>query len=225
MIELYSAPQNLFFSLALTLMFLIGLTQIISVTFGLGLDGVLDDLLPDFDADIDVDLDADAGAHADMGMMGGIMGWLHIGKVPLLISLSFFLLIFAFIGYGAQIFCYNLGIGFLSGWAAAPAVFFVCLPLVRIGNQVLAKIYPQDETLAVSRDTFVGKIASITIGKVTHEKSAEAKLIDDLGKTHYVMVLADEEAGHFEKGNRVLIVGKRGSRFTAVADPFPNSED
>ena len=114
MIELYSAPQNLFFSVALTLMFLIGLTQIISVTFGLGLDGVLDDLLPDFDADIDVDLDADAGAHADMGMMGGIMGWLHIGKVPLLISLSFFLLFFAFIGYGAQIFCYNLGIGFLS---------------------------------------------------------------------------------------------------------------
>lgn len=235
MIELYTAPENIVFSIALTLMFMIGIVQIISLLLGLGLEGIIDDFLPDFDvdagvdvdvdADFDLDLDTDAADHLHVGFMHAIMGWLHMGKVPALVSFIYFLFIFPFSGYAVQIVSYNIGFGFLPGILIVPTVFIACMPLLRIGNQVLAKIYPKDETSAVSSDTFIGRVAVITLGQVTSKRSAEAKLVDQYGKSHYIMVLADNEGDSFQKGDHVLVVGKRGSRFSVITNPNPNLED
>ena len=86
----------------------------------------------------------------------------------------------------------------------------------------MARIIPKDETEAVSEKSFVGCVATITIGTASKGKPAQAKLRDRLGNTHYVMVEPDIDGQFFETGSEVLIVMQTGSVFTAIANSNPS---
>lgn len=210
MLDYLLAPENITFALAAGLLALVSVLQIVS--FGLGLEPLsgLDDWLGT-ELALDMDHPPTFGE--------ALLSLLGVGKVPVVFSFLLFLFGYASVGYGLQ-----WGVAVSWGalwpvWLASPVAFVVTLPLVRWGNGVLAKVVPMDETTAVSENTFVGKLAVITVGTMTHARSAEVRLEDEHGRTHYVQAVSDTEGETFRAGEEVVIVGRRGSEFTVVRGP------
>ena len=104
----------------------------------------------------------------------------------------------------------------LPGFAAAVMVFFISLPFVRMFGGLLARIIPKDETDAVSEDSFIGRTATITLGRASKGSPTRAKLTDHHGTTHYIMVEPDIDDEIFEQGSSVLLVSRVGAVFKAI---------
>jgi hypothetical protein len=75
---------------------------------------------------------------------------------------------------------------------------------------------PKDETDAVSEQSFIGRVAVITLGNASHGSPAEAKLKDQHGQMHYVMVEPDLPNEAFSQGTAVILVRQKGAHFTAI---------
>jgi hypothetical protein len=202
--DFFLQPGNLPFSVALLLMLMIGLAEAV----GLGAGAV------HLDAHVDVHADAHAGGP-------DLLGWLGIGKVPLLIVIVVLLAFFALIGIGIQQLAEAVWGAPLSPWVAGPAAFVGALPLTGIGARGLARIMPSDETTAVGIGTLVGKRAEIVIGTARRGSPARARVRDVHGQTHYVMVEPTEEDGLIEAGATALLVRREGELFFGLPDANP----
>lgn len=193
MIAFLGAPENLAFVAALVLMLLIGAAEAI------GLGGSA------------VDLDADA-PDGD-----GVLGWLGVGQVPLLVLLVVFLLAFGLTGLIGQQLLFDTTGGLLSLWFAVPAAAVAALPLTALGARALSRVLPRDETTAVSLDTLVGRTATIVTGRATAGSPARARVDDDHGQPHYVMVEPDNPGQCFEQGDPVLLVRREAETFRGIS--------
>lgn len=200
------ADHNLPFAVALALMAMIALLQ----AFGLG--GF------DLDADADVDADFDGG---DANGAGGLLSVLGIGRVPLMVWLACFLLVFALAGYGVQALITSLLGAPLDKWAAAAVVAVLSLPVTSALVRPLARILPGDRTTAVSTDTLLGRRAVITIGKASAGSPARGRVIDRFGHPHHVMIEPHDAAAVIGEGEQVLLVRRDRETFyaTLLNDP------
>lgn len=179
--------------------------------------GIIDSIIPDLDADIDTEIDTET----DIPALSRLLGWLRGGKVPLLIYLVCFLTTFSITGFIGQSISMGILERFLPTIIIIGPVFFVSVFITRSFCGMLSKVCIKDETSAVSRESFVGKIATITVGTAQIGKPAEAKLNDKYGNTHYVYVEPNEEGAEYPKGTQVLLLGLvEGKRlFKAVINP------
>ena len=216
MLEIFAAPANWPFSLALLVMLMIGAVE----ALGLGASAV--------------HLDLHVGGDVDGG--GDLLAWLGVGQVPLLILLVVFLALFGLAGFAIQQFA-----GPLPLWIATPAAAAAALPLTGLGARGLARIMPRDETTAVSLDSLVGKKATITIGTARRGSPAQARVVDDHGQAHYVMVEPYDDDHSIGQGETVRLDRRDGnifigpgksegldSRFDvipALSRPLPNRRD
>ena len=190
MLEIFAAPANLPFSVALLVMLMIGAVE----ALGLGASAV----------HLDVGADLDGG--------GDLLGWLGVGQVPLLILLVVFLALFGLAGLAIQQFA-----GPLPLWIATPAAVAAALPLTGLGARGLARIMPRDETTAVSLDSLVGKKGTITIGTARRGSPAQVRVSDDHGQVHYVMVEPYDDDHAFGEGETVRLASREGNIFIALA--------
>lgn len=226
MFAFLTADQNVPFTVALVVMFGIALLEGITMFFGVALSNVVDALLPEPpEVDIAVDVSLDAGIDGvevqSPNALSRLLGWLRIGQVPVLMLIVIFLTGFGLIGLGLQALTHNT-MGFLWPPAvAAGAVLVMSLPVVRVFVGLLARVLPKDETDAVSVDSLVGRIATITIGEATVGRPAEARVRDMHGTTHYLMVEPDSRDASFSTGDQVLLLQRDGSVFKAIANPNP----
>lgn len=228
MIEQFLEPQNLPFSVALMIMVFLGFIEGIGMVIGLGVSDVLDSLLPDMDVDADLDIDIDGGAqgveigHLDqIGPFTRMLSWLRVGRVPILILAVIFLLAFGLGGLILQSIASGIfGSPLPTMIAVVPALFFGIGSMNVLGG-VAEKIVPRDETSAVSHDTFVGRIATITVGTARTGTPAEARLRDQYQQAHYVRVEPDIEGEELQQGEEVLLVRKNGTIFMAISNPNP----
>lgn len=229
------ADGNLAFAVALGLMLGIAVLEGTMTLLGAGVSQAIDSLLPDSlgDADLDIDvspdIDAIDGAGADFGdaeiaspsagatsALSKILGWLCVGKVPVLILLVAFLTVFGLAGLFVQLIFQSVTGALLPGFIASIPAFIVAVPFVRVIGKGLSKLIPKDETSAVKRDSFVGRIATVTIGTARFGYPAQAKLQDAFGQTHYVMVEPDSGDISFSTGAQVLLVEKHGTTFRGI---------
>jgi len=218
MLDLLSSGANAPFTVALIVMFAIAIAELVALLLGFGLSDAVDALLPDID--IDVGVNADAGS-----AFTRLLGWLHIGKVPLLMILIVFLTAFGLIGLVLQTLAKGVTGYYMSAWFAVVPTMILAMPVVRVGAGALAVILPGDETDAVSADTFVGRTATITLGEARAGSPAEAKLTDEHGYTHYIMVEPDREDVSFEQGTTVLITENLGSVFKGIVSDSPGLKE
>ncbi|WP_300975523.1 OB-fold-containig protein [Sphingomonas sp. LHG3406-1] len=188
------SPANAPFAVALVLMILIGLVEAI----GLGLGSV----------------DVDASLHAE----GDFLGWLGIGQVPLLILLILFLGLFAMVGFALQQLAGGLLGAPLSPWLAGPAAAALGLPLLGITARGAARILPRDETTAILRDSLIGKRATVTVGIARLGSPARARVIDQHGQPHFVMVEPTDERTAAGEGQVLLLVRREGDIFIGLAE-------
>jgi len=211
MFDFLLAPQNFPFDVALAIMALLTLFEFLAIVLAGHTSAALDGLFPELHLG-----DVDGSEIAVSSFLDRFLGWLHFGKVPVLMLLALFLLGFGFSGLALQGLLHN-SIGLmLPGWLASLAVLPVTFPVVRIGGTVLAKVMPRDETQSVSAQSFVGQVAKIVLGTARTGHAAQARLKDKHGQSHYVMVEPDQDDEQFEAGEAVLIVSQAGPTYKAI---------
>jgi hypothetical protein len=196
------------FTIALLLMALILAFELAGALFGAPASELLDKALPDLDADA-----------PDPGPLSGLLSWLYVGRAPLLILLAAFLVAFGLSGFILQSILRGVFGFYVWGWLAAIPALLAALPFTRVVGQFFSRILKQEESDAVSLETFVGKVAVVVRGEARRGFPAEAKLRDLTGTTHYVLVEPDEDDGVFSSGSEVLLVEKAGAVFRAIINP------
>jgi hypothetical protein len=198
------------FTIALLLMAFILFFELVGALFGAPMSELLDKALPDLDAD---------APDTDPGPLSGLLSWLYVGRAPLLILLAAFLVAFGLTGLILQAILKSV-IGFhIWSWLAAVPAIAAALPFVRAVGRFFSRVLKQEESDAVSRETFIGKVAIVVRGEARRGFPAEAKLRDLTGTTHYVLVEPDEDDGVFSSGSEVLLVEQAGAVFRAVMNP------
>lgn len=162
----------------------------------------------------------DFADHSDVP--DGLLGWLHFGKVPLLVILVIFLTGFALTGFIAQFAARAATGSFLPALLAIAPAFVVAVLGVRVGGGALGRIIPRDETTAVSDASLVGRVGSVVIGTARAGKPAQARVRDQHGASHYVMVEPEAPDQALESGASILLVRHlSGRHFHAIPNPKP----
>jgi len=208
-LSLFTAPETLPFGVALGLMVGIAVIEGIGAFVAASPSGWLEDLLPA------KDLDAD-------GIIDGPLGWLHCGKVPMLVLLILFLLGFAMGGYVLQLFARGMLGAFAPAWIMSIPAFLIGLSTVRGVGALIAHIVPKDETSAVSEQTLIGRAGIVTGGTAKHGLAGQVRVRDAYGRPHYLMVEPDLEGEEFPDGTAVLIVKKVGAIYRGIRNPHPD---
>lgn len=205
------AAHNTPFAVALALLALLLLMQVVG--------------LSDFGADLDTDVDGDIGGGdidgGDSDISGGLASLLGLNRLPLMAWLSIFLACFALLGWSAQQLLASLLGAPLPALPAAGMGLLVGVPATSILAQPLSKIWPHDETTAVSTDRLVGRRGTISIGTARRGSPARALVRDHYGQPHNVMVEPHEDAVYLAEGEEVLLVRREGEVFFAVTGSGP----
>lgn len=193
------SPDNVPFVAALVLMLLIGAVEALGLGGGLAAGEGIEGL----DGDVNVETPS-------------LLSWINVGRLPLLMLVVVFLFGFGMTGLIGQRVVAAV-IGQPGPWfLAAPLAFAVALPVTRVFGRGVARIMPRDETTAVSRDSLVGRVAVIVTGEAAQASAAQARVRDEHGQVHYVMVEPDNAADVFAQGSSVLLVRHAGAKYFAI---------
>ncbi len=198
MMDFLLAAENGYFFVALIVMSVIALVQGVGLISGLDASGPIDNLIPDVDVD---------GA-------SGATDWLQLGKIPFLIILTLLLAIFSMTGLTLQLSSNIFTGSLMTGWIAALMATVLSLPIAQIVLRRIVPVFAEDTT-AVSRDSFVGLSATIVVGTAKKGQPAQAKLQDQHGQTHYIMVAPWEDDVSFSTGDTVAILEMQGNVYLA----------
>jgi hypothetical protein len=216
--QLVTATQNAPFVIALGVMLGLAALEVLILLLGGSLFGFVDDLLPDsLDGDLDAAVEGDIPLPDDSSsVLSQVLGWFAIGRVPFLVVIIALLTSFGLIGLLLQGMLNNLT-GFMlpASLAAIPAFVGASFTTRWLALRI-ARIIPNAETSAVSRDSFIGRVAMITLGSAKAGEPAQAKLTDTHGQTHYVMVEPDQISDVLTEGERILLVGRGTVVFKAI---------
>jgi hypothetical protein len=149
------------------------------------------------------------------------LGWLHLGRVPILVLLILFLAGFSVSGYAVQAMAGTLFGSLLPWWLASLPAALTGMCCVRAIGGLLARLLPDNETTAVSEQSLVGRTAMVTQGIARTGMAAQTKVRDASGGLHYVLVEPDIAAETFAEGDSVLLVRKTGARYYGIRNPHP----
>jgi len=163
-----------------------------------------------FDSAIDFDVETDVGGHLTL---------LGLGKVPLIIWLTFFFGLFTLIGYGANAISYSL-VGYMPIWVSIIPVSIASFAINGFLCNLFAKLFPKIETSAVSTDTFAGRVATITIGDATYTKFAMGVVLDEHETSHNVRIQSMDEGVVLSQHHKVILVKKIDNSAIWLAMPY-----
>ncbi|HZF44610.1 MAG TPA: OB-fold-containig protein [Sphingomonadaceae bacterium] len=197
MLAQFLTPEYLPFAIASVVMLGIGLIEAIGLGFG------------------HLDFESSAGADAH----GGLLNWLGLsGELPVLIWLTSLLGCFTLAGVAIQQGATALlGAPFGAGLAVAGASV-VGLVLNTLAANGLARIMPGFETTAIGTDDLLRRRGTILEGTARRGSPARAKIVDEHGQAHFVMVERHDDAGAIVSGETALLVRREGKLFFAMPD-------
>jgi hypothetical protein len=212
--NLFLAPETWPFAVAGLLMLSIAAIEGIALLIGASATGWVDSLLHH---------SPDALLHHSPDTPDSWLGWLHLGKVPLLVLVVLFLALFALAGFALNLAAAGAFGALIPPLIAAPVSVVAALPLMRVCAGGIAHLIPSDQTYAVSLDTLVGRVAVIVSGTARLGYPAQGKVTSEHGQVHYVMVEPDAAEVTFAQNDTVLLVKRlNGTRFQAIRNPRPD---
>ncbi|KPF69459.1 hypothetical protein IP84_06385 [beta proteobacterium AAP99] len=204
--SLFTASQNLPFGVGFALIVGLALIEGLGMLVSMSPSNYLDDWLPEIDGNSGLDR---------------VLGWLHVGKVPVLVLLLLFLGGYTVFGYSMQLVANGLFGSYLPAFLAGLLAVPAGMATVRGLGALIAHIIPRDETSAVSEQSLVGRVGVIITGTARRGLGAQARVKDSHARSHYVMVEPDLDDEIFEEGAQVLIVRKAGAFYRCIANPHP----
>jgi|GEM_PF-45328 len=213
MIDWFTSDTNWIFSLSILIMLGLGLLELIGLVFGGNFSGWFDDLF-------DIDADALSGTG---GIAHGVFSWLQLGRIPFLVWLVIFLTSFGVSGLALQWLTQSFFAVPLLMPVAAVLALIAAILSTRVVGGLFARIFPKEESSAVSRDSLIGSVAFITgTNQAKAGLASEARVKDAHGRTHYVMVEPEEPFEFLSGKSEVVLMRRKGARFMAI--PIPQDE-
>jgi len=198
MFAIFLTPAYAPFAIAFVVM--IGIGVIEAVGLGLG----------------QLDLDADLHAEAESG---GLLDWLGIGRdLPILIWLTSLLGCFTLAGIAIQQVATALTGDTLHWGLASGGALVAGIPLNTLAANGLARIMPGFETSVISTDDFLRRRGTILEGTARRGSPARAKIVDQHGQAHFIMVEPHDDADAIAAGETALIVRRDGKLFYALPE-------
>lgn len=197
MLANFLTPAYLPFAIAFFVMIGIGLIE--AVGLGLG----------------HLDLGADAGVDGHEG----VLDWLGLsGELPILIWLTSLLGCFTLVGVAIQ-----QGVSAFSGaplaWPLASVGALIGGGLLNVGAaHGLAQIMPGYESSVISTDDLLRRRGTILEGAARRGAPARAKILDQYGQAHIIMVEPHDDTAVIGAGERALLVRREGQLFFALAE-------
>lgn len=202
--SILTAPETWPFASALVTVVGLGVIEGLGMLFAASPSLWVDNLLPEFPDGVD-----------------GVLGWLHVGKVPLLVLFILFLTGFSLAGYVIQSAALGVAGQALPAWLACVPAVFAGMSTMRAVGGLAARYAPRDETTAVSEQSLIGRSGVVTRGVARKDFAAEAKVRDMHARIHYVMVEPDLDGVEFDEGTAIVLVRKTGRGFACIANPHP----
>lgn len=204
--DLFLAPESWPFAVATLLVLAIAIIEGAGLMIGMSFSGWLDQTIPEID-----------------GIADAWLGWLHVGKVPLLVLLTLLLTSFSVIGFAVSALLHRF-LGFYPpALLGIPLALLGALPVVRFSAAAIARFVPSDETSAVPLSSLVGRVAVVVNGTARFGYPAQARVRSEAGQTFYVHVEPDCQGSEFATGDSVLLVNQiSGARFHAILNPRPD---
>lgn len=196
---LFTHSYNTPFDVALLVLLGLAALELLGLLLAFSPSGWLDHGLLEMDG-------ADAGTGAE-----SLLAWLHVGQVPSLVLLILFLFGYALAGYGLQALAQQVLGHALSVWVAGLSVVPAGVLVTGMLGGVIARLIPKDESSAVSETTFLGRQGVIAAGSARQGWAAEARVVDEHGRTHFVMVEPDTDADEYAEGTAIVILEKKGA--------------
>lgn len=164
-----------------------------------------------------LDVDADLDVHGDAGP--GLLDWLGLGReLPILVWLTSLLCCFTIAGFTIQqvatlLTGYPLHLGLAS--AAALVIGGTVNAFVAAG---LARILPSYESTIIEAEDLLRHRGTVLEGTASRGHPARAKVVDQFGQAHYVMVEPHHETDIIAQGETALLVRREGPVFFALPD-------
>ncbi|MBB1316366.1 YqiJ family protein [Shewanella sp. SR43-4] len=209
MLAFLSAHGNVPFSIALVIVIMLGTFELIAMIAGLSIFSALDNSLS---VDTDVDMDAETSITG----MTGLLGWLCLDRLPLLIWLVLILSSFAIAGYVINFTSLQISAALLPQLITVPIAFIITLISSHFLGNAVANILPKNETSAISVDSLVGCVATITQGRAVKGMPTEAVARDEFQQKHYVLVEPERLGIEFVRGAEVVLLARKGKVWTAA---------
>lgn len=207
MFSIFLTPD--YFPFAVTFVVMLGIGLIEAVGLGIG----------------HLDLHPGIDGHGDIGDIGdvhGVLDWLGLGGgMPLLIWLTSLLCCFTIAGVAIQqIATGAVGAPLHWGIASAGALAVGGIANIFVANG-LARIMPGYESTVIDTDDLIRRRGTILEGTARRGFPARARVVDQYGQAHYVMVEPHDDADAIAQGETVLLVRREGVIFYAVPENHP----
>ena len=162
---------------------------------------------------LNLDSDANADFHG-----GNVLDWLGFGDLPILISLTSLLACFTLTGIAVQqVVTAAIGTP-LGAWPASGCALLTGGFLNGFVAKGLARVLPGYESTVVSSDDFIRLRGTILEGTARRGHPARAKVVDQHGQSHYIMVEPHDDEDVIAQGETALIVKRDGTTFYALPD-------
>lgn len=205
--NLLTAPQTIPFGAAFVVMLGLAVLELIGIVSSFSPSEWIDhSLLPEPSSDAGLD---------------GVLGWLHLGKVPTLILLVLLLAGFSIFGYLVQMLASGLTGAYLPGAVAVLPAGAGAIAAVRTLGGLIGRVIPRDETSIVSEREFIGRVATITSGSTREGLASQARLRDAHGRAHFFLAEPDIAGLVLADGMEVLVVSRVGSVYRVIENPHP----
>jgi Protein of unknown function (DUF1449) len=170
---------------------------------------------------VDKGFDLEGGGHDsawDLGVLGGLLGWVNAGRVPVLVFIITWLAAFAAAGFIIQTAAIGLWTA-LPALAASLAAFLLANPATRIATRAVARLIPAEETYVVSHDELVGRVGEVTLGPLDGGLAGRVKVRDLHGNLHFPMARPAQDGAPIPVGAQVLLVDRQGMTFLVIPAP------
>jgi len=204
-IEFLTHEANAPYFFALCILVLLFAFEIAGMLIGMSLSHAFDSVI-DFDADTDV---------------GGHLSILGLGKVPLIVWLTFLLGVFAIFGYALNAITSSF-IGYTPIWLSASLVGVLAFVINGVLCRIFAKAFPKYETTVVSIETFSGRIATVTVGNATNADFAMGVVKDEHNHSHNVRIQTMDDGVVCQEGTQVILVERIKDSAIWLAIPYEN---
>jgi len=166
-----------------------------------------------------LDLSPDAGTKSGPSALRRILGFLGIGRGPLLVSLIALAAGVSSLGFLLQLTLDN----FTGSMLSAPlALAIVALPGLWLGGRLASfanRLVPSFESHGISEQTYHGRRGQVVIGTARRGDPAQIRWQDMYGTTHSLMAEPLRDEDRITEGTEVLIVKTRARQPRIVTLP------
>lgn len=112
------------------------------------------------------------------------LGWLNVGRVPLLVLLILLLGLFASGGMLLQALAAPVT-GLLPAIPASVVTGAFALFATRSASRLIGRILPREESYALDDEDLIGRIGTVTVGPLESHAVGKISVLDAFGNRHF----------------------------------------